>query len=513
MIGFEICMTYYMPNQVECTNWIKNFKGVASVALANKYANPDVICTYISWCTTPVIKPENFTAWTATVMAGKPSGPTVNSTIVTPSNFTFVHMSDIHIDLQYQVGATTACSYTVCCRNGTGAGLGVAGTWGGSAQCDMPLKTLEGALGQIKALNPAFIIITGDIPPHDNWKESYASNINYFQAVANSFGKVVPNIPLFPIYGNHANFPINQYQYNSTGGWLPDPWVNSWNLTKLSSDIAAQLKAHAGYSVLFNNSTISKLRMIAIDTQTGNNDNAWLLANSTNPQGIITWLYSELQKAELNQEKVYLFGHIPPGFQDTLTVFSKHINVLMDRFQYTIAGSFFGHLHSDNFQINRGVYSGNPTNVQWINPSFTTWNAASPSFRVYTADTVSKGLLNYDQYRLSLSNANLYVSFSKFVINYSFLSYYSVPNMNLTSVNNLVLKMKTNEVTALLYLWKIFNNTAPSPSCDPTCLAILQCQLSYGVNDDVINCAKLSSGFTYKVLDYIYGPWSYIVSS
>ena len=48
MIGFEICMTYYMPNQVECTNWIKNFKGVASVALANKYANPDVICTYIS---------------------------------------------------------------------------------------------------------------------------------------------------------------------------------------------------------------------------------------------------------------------------------------------------------------------------------------------------------------------------------------------------------------------------------------------------------------------------------
>lgn len=61
--------------------------------------------------------------------------------------------------------------------------------------------------------------------------------------------------------------------------------------------------------------------MIALDTQTGNYINVWLLQNSTNPKGIVTWLEQELKNAEENSEKVYIYAHIPFGY-DLLTACS-----------------------------------------------------------------------------------------------------------------------------------------------------------------------------------------------
>ena len=60
------------------------------------------------------------------------------------------------------------------------------------------------------------------------------------------------------------------------------------------------------------------LRVISINTNFCNNLNFWLLLNFADPHYHLHWLYKQLHKAEMNKEKVYLLGHIPPGSDSCL---------------------------------------------------------------------------------------------------------------------------------------------------------------------------------------------------
>ena len=336
-----LCDSYLPFILPECIGFITSFEGTASTAVAKWILNYERICTQFEYCSEPKFVKEDFKAWTDKVLASKPhsndsddddDGP------VNPFTFTFAHLSDIHIDFDYLVGGTETCGEVLCCRDSTGTGS--AGQWVGSYRCDLPTRTLEASLEQLVSLNPEFIIITGDIPPHIGFNESVSIVLEYQKAVADTFKKIVPPwIPVFPIYGNHGSFPINQHNYLYSDDWLPGNFSKFWGF---SPSQTSQLRNNAGYSVKY---PYRNLRLIALDTQTGNNQNIWLLQNSTDPKGIVSWLYKELLDAESHKEKVYIFGHIPFGFQDTLTVYSRHMNVLVDRFENTIAGIFFGHLH------------------------------------------------------------------------------------------------------------------------------------------------------------------------
>lgn len=64
-----------------------------------------------------------------------------------------VHVSDIHLDFKYTVGAFTDCDEFACCRevdvneNDTES---VAGVWGDYRSCDTPVNAVENAFKQIK---------------------------------------------------------------------------------------------------------------------------------------------------------------------------------------------------------------------------------------------------------------------------------------------------------------------------------------------------------------------------
>ena len=255
----------------------------------------------------------------------------------------------------------------------------------------------------------------------------------------------------------------------------------------------------------------TNLRLIAIDTQTGNIDNVWLLSNATDPQGVLSWLYRELLSAEKKGEKVYIFGHIPFGHSDTIAAYARRTNVLIDRFEYTIAGLFFGHLHTDEWLVNRGVFSNLPTRVQWISPSLTTWKGHNPAFRIFTADSNTKEIVDFDQYRLNLAQANLYPNFPPvFAKSYTFSKYYGIKDLKTETIFKLATLAGTDENIAIKYNNNIQNGTAPATTCDATCRHFLQCRLSYGVFDDAANCVGFPYGYLTKVLDYLFGQdWVY----
>lgn len=92
-------------------------------------------------------------------------------------------------------------------------------------------------------------------------------------------------------------------------------------------------------------------RIISMNTNFCYYINFWLLLNATDPASHLQWLVHELEAAELSNEKVHIIGHIPPGYVDCMRIWSRNYYKIVQRFESTITGQFFGHTHSDEIQI------------------------------------------------------------------------------------------------------------------------------------------------------------------
>lgn len=117
---------------------------------------------------------------------------------------------------------------------------------------------------------------------------------------------------------------------------------------------------------------------------------------------------SVLRSAEKAGEYVFIIGHIPPGDYGYLSQCAKRYNALIDRFSYIIKGQFFGHSHFDEFRVVHEYF--NYTNIAGIiytAPSVTTYSNRMPSFRVYEVKSSNNDLIDYTQFYLNITKANL----------------------------------------------------------------------------------------------------------
>lgn len=68
-----------------------------------------------------------------------------------------IHITDLHYDPNYMVGANADCSDPVCCRAKGGIAsdpAGRAGAWGDFRYCDSPWAAVEDAIRQVKRQHP-----------------------------------------------------------------------------------------------------------------------------------------------------------------------------------------------------------------------------------------------------------------------------------------------------------------------------------------------------------------------
>ena len=126
-----------------------------------------------------------------------------------------LHMSDVHIDLDYAEGSLANCNKYLCCRSVSGyptkKGDIAAGEWGSPEfDCDIPVKTFQSMLDHVIAENlPDMVFWTGDNSPHNIWDNAMDESVVYTAAVStlikNAFeGK---NVTIMPIQGNHDTWP------------------------------------------------------------------------------------------------------------------------------------------------------------------------------------------------------------------------------------------------------------------------------------------------------------------
>lgn len=103
--------------------------------------------------------------------------------------------------------------------------------------------------------------------------------------------------------------------------------------------------------------------------------------------GHLRWLTAQLQECEDKGIKVHLIGHHPPGQSDIFSVWSENFNKIVNRYEATITGQFYGHTHFDEFAVFFDEANATrPFGVAYVAPSITTFNSGEPSVRVYHID-------------------------------------------------------------------------------------------------------------------------------
>lgn len=160
-LALEMCVDFEIQSEEVCHGIIEfNAPSVAFIVDNRPELSADTVCKLlldIGNCFNPIKQDQlDFVVEidNATSSSAAKSDATTKER---PDELTIVHVSDIHLDLKYTVGAFSDCDEFACCRevdaseNDTES---VAGVWGDYHSCDTPANAVENAFKQIKKQHP-----------------------------------------------------------------------------------------------------------------------------------------------------------------------------------------------------------------------------------------------------------------------------------------------------------------------------------------------------------------------
>lgn len=412
-IAYTVCSTLKLDSDRVCAGIVNLFKDEMMYIFRRTTLGPQEVCGVLlgnecaritsplhNWTVplTPFPKPQ------LEDVVEPPLGAPVSRVL---------HLSDTHLDPYYLEGANADCKELMCCRIADGpapTAAQAAGKWGDYRNCDTPLRTLKHMLKHIRENHQIdYVLWTGDIPPHDVWNTSQSEQVHLLHSVSQLMEKHLPGVPIYPALGNHESARINSFPQPEVTGpfsiqWLHKEVTKAWGQW-LPPSARETLRKGMYYAVAIR----PGLRLISLNMNYCNSQNWWMLLNSTDPGQELEWLVQQLQASELIGEKVHIIGHIPPGHSDCLPVWSANYYRIINRFEDTVRGQFFGHSHLDEFEVFYGD-GERPTSVAYVGPSVTSYDGVNPSYRIYTVDgdhqSSSSAVLDHETYYLNLTEAN-----------------------------------------------------------------------------------------------------------
>lgn len=151
---------------------------------------------------------------------------------------------------------------------------------------------------------------------------------------------------------------------------------------------------YGGNSHLFFKSTGSysfdlttKIRVIVVNTVYCSRNNFWNLYQPQDLGKQLSFLVSELRKAESRGQSAHIVGHNPPNSECTDSWLRNYIRIV-GRFKSVITASFFGHTHSDQYYLYFGAanHSSHAYGTAFVGGSITTFGHVNPCYKVYTMD-------------------------------------------------------------------------------------------------------------------------------
>lgn len=325
-----------------------------------------------------------------------------------------VHISDLHVDHRYTVGASYNCSESICCRSPEITvslnGSYPAGSFG-EYYCDAPVSLETSQFDAIDRFVPnrAFTLATGDIVEGAEWQTTNQEIVYDVSFTYNLMSSLLGFV--FPAIGNHDANPVNSfppagthtkysntYDYNAHAA-LWAHWIGPAAAQQVANNFGS-------YTTKYGD---TNLRIISINTMFWEGVNWWIYHTTMprDPSSVFAFLVLSLQLAEDNNERVWVIGHIPPGRSDALYDYSAYFDEIVQHYEATIAAMFWGHTHRDQFEVSYIDYmnrtAANARAIGYIAPSLTP-TSGNPNFRVYDIDPVTFGVRDYTVYYANLSS-------------------------------------------------------------------------------------------------------------
>jgi hypothetical protein len=292
---------------------------------------------------------------------------------------------------------------------------------------DTPWPLLRAALAQMKAAlpDPALLIIPGDFLAHDfrrafdaavedHSDPAYRSFVGKTMAfVALQLRRAFPNTPVLPALGNNDEI-CGGYLLQPNGPFLAD---TLHILRMLAGDAGRpgfdrDWLGHGNYSAI-----LPGLRIAFVNTVffSRNYRNACGAADEPDPgRATLAWLEGELAAARQAREHVWLVYHIPPGIDGYATLhkgscpdaivpmwreaYAEPFAALLRRYADTVAASFAGHTHMDDFRL-LGDADENFA-FALITPALSPIFGQNPAFRTVTYDA-DGGILDQTTWKLA----------------------------------------------------------------------------------------------------------------
>ncbi|KAF8195288.1 sphingomyelin phosphodiesterase [Mycena galopus ATCC 62051] len=306
------------------------------------------------------------------------------------------HLSDVHIDRFYTVGAEANCTEPICCRDfaDSPAVPTEPALPNGNSHCDSPVSLADSLLEEVERLNPVFSIFTGDVVEGAVWLVDQAEAASDLQAFNTQMHQSSQHLFSLQSMKPSDTAPVNAFARTTShttnnSQFVFDTQSAGWEHF-IGKAAALQVDHISGsYSAKVPN---MDLRIIAINTMYWYKQNYWLYDSDVlqpDPNGIIAFLVDALQAAEDAGDRAWIIGHIPLGKEDTMHDQSNYYDQVLQRYINTIAAQFFGHSHMDQFEIAYSNYSeqtaANAVAVGLIGPALTP-TSGNPAFKFYDID-------------------------------------------------------------------------------------------------------------------------------
>jgi hypothetical protein len=342
---------------------------------------------------------------------------------------------------------------------------------------DLNHPLLLSAMGEMQKQlpSPAFVLISGDFLAHsfDKSYQQYATDkspaaysafvTKTNEYVASVFRKAYPGVRIYPTLGNNDS-DCGDYAVAPNGAFLAsfrDVWSPIVGSRSFDRRFATGGYYHADVPALKN------VRIIALNTN-------FFSTNYKNPCGKpgpdpgareLEWLDAELLLARTLGKRVWLLFHIPPGMDvfDTMKYGGACPDLKSGTFwkdQYlqkylsitavhrdTIAGSFAGHTHQDEFRIANGDFIH-------ITPSVTPIFGNNPAFEI--VDVARSGdVAGYTTWHLP----NITLPWAR---EYAFDEAYKKPKYDTASLTELAAAIGSDPATREQYFGNLSSGSASS---------------------------------------------------
>lgn len=179
-----------------------------------------------------------------------------------------------------------------------------------------------------------------------------AENERHILTVTAALKAAFPNTTVVAISGNHETDIVNMYPPPE----IQDDFPLKWMYTAISGPFEEYM-GNPGQIAAFHQGgfyTVSPepgLRFIILNTNICYNNNFWLPFDPIDPIGQLQWFSTELAKAEVRGENVYIIAHIPPGSSSCWAHWSDQYDRIVDRYSHIIHLQFFGHTHNDYYTV------------------------------------------------------------------------------------------------------------------------------------------------------------------